>query len=146
MAARLDVQRPGAEPCKPAADHLGSHLRTVVGTDMFGNTSGEHYVRHRLDDAEAVNPTSHTDREALPGELIDQRHEAQSATVMGLRLDEVVAPNMVTMLRPAGCRIPRSARADRAAFVFLVLSAPRDARSAERDHSQPANPPGSAAR
>ncbi len=32
---------------------------------------------------------------AFPGELIDQSHQAELATVMGLRLDKIVAPDMI---------------------------------------------------
>ena len=99
-AARLDVERPGAEFSKPVANHLGRHLRAVVGADVFGDTPGEHHVGHRLDDAEAFDTTRHTDGQAFPGELIDQSHQTELATVMGLRLDKIVAPDMIAVLRP----------------------------------------------
>lgn len=98
--AWLDVQRPDAELCKPAANDLGRHFRTVIGADVFWNTSGEHHVGHRLDDAKAVDPARDADGQTFPGELIDQGHEAEFAAVMGLRLDKVVAPDMIAMLRP----------------------------------------------
>lgn len=98
--AGLDVQRSGAELCKPAANDLCRHFRAVIGADVFWNTSGEHHVGHRLDDAKAVDPARDADGQAFPGELIDQSHEAESAAVIGLRLDKVVAPDMIAMLRP----------------------------------------------
>ena len=67
---------------------------------MFRNTSGKHHIGHSLDDAKAVDPASYSDRKALPGELVDQCHQAKLSPVMGLRLDEVVAPHMIAMLRP----------------------------------------------
>lgn len=99
-AARRDVERPGAEFSKPVANHLGRDLRAVVGADVFGDALGEHHIGHRLDDAEAVDATRHTDGQAFPGELIDQRHQAELATVMCLRLDKIVAPHMIAVLRP----------------------------------------------
>jgi hypothetical protein len=67
---------------------------------VLGNTSGEHHVRRRLDDAEAVDPTSDPDSQAFSGELIDQSHEPELATVTGLRLDKVIRPHMIAVLWP----------------------------------------------
>ena len=96
----FDVQCLRPEFCEPAAYDLCCHLCAVIGSDVFRHSSGEHHIGHRLDDAKAVDPPSHPDRKALPGELVDQRHQAKLSPIMGLRLDEVVAPHMITMLRP----------------------------------------------
>ena len=40
----------------------------------------------------AVNATSHSDCQAFPGELVNQGHEPELSTIVGLRLNEVVAP------------------------------------------------------
>jgi hypothetical protein len=61
---------------------------------MLRDASGEHHVGHRRNDAEAVDPTSHPDRQTFPGELVDQGHQQPYlAPIVGLRLDEVVTPN-----------------------------------------------------
>lgn len=99
-AAGLDVEGSGAEPGEPTADHLGGHLRAIVGTNVLGDSPGDHHVRHRLDDAEAVDAASDPDRQALAGVLVDQRHQPDATTVMGLSLDEVVTPDMIAMLWP----------------------------------------------
>jgi hypothetical protein len=98
--AGLDVERLCAELCEPAAHNPGGHLRTVVGPNVFRHAPGEHHVGHGLDDAEAVDATSHPDRQAFPSELVDQGHQPKFAAVMGLGFDEVVTPHMVAMLRP----------------------------------------------
>ncbi len=98
--AGFDVQGLRSELCEPAAYDLGCHLCAVIGSDMFRHASGEHHISHRLDDAEAVDPSSHPDRKALPGELVDQRHQSKLSSIMGLSFDEVVAPHMIAMLRP----------------------------------------------
>ncbi len=98
--ARRNVERLCSELCEPVAHDLGRHLRAVVRPDVFRDTFGKHYVGHRLDDTEAVDPASHPDCQAFPGELVDQSHQPQLAPIVGLRLDEVVAPDMVAMLRP----------------------------------------------
>ena len=64
-----------------------------------GTPRVKHHVGHRLDDAKAVDATRHPDRQAFPGELVDQRHQPELAAIMGLGLDEVVAPDMIAMLR-----------------------------------------------
>ena len=99
-AAWLDVERLCSELCKPAAYDLGRHLCTVVGSDVLGHAPGEHHVGHRIDDTEAVDATGYPDRQTFAGELIDQCHQSELAAVVGLRLDEVIAPDVVAMLRP----------------------------------------------
>lgn len=66
---------------------------------MFRDTSGQHHVGHRLD-AEAIDPTCDANGQAFPDNLIDQGDEAEPATVMCLRPDKVVAPDMIAMLWP----------------------------------------------
>jgi len=99
-ATGFDIQRLRSEFCEPAAHDLGCHLRAIVRADVFRHAFGEHHIRHGLDDAKAVDPASHPDCKALPGELVDQRHQSKLSPIMGLRLDEVVAPHMIAMLRP----------------------------------------------
>jgi len=60
--AGLDVERLYSERCEPTAHDLCSHLRAVVRPDVLRDASGEHHVGHRLNDAEAVDPTSYLDR------------------------------------------------------------------------------------
>jgi hypothetical protein len=95
----FDVERLGAKFCEPATHDLCSHLRTVVRADVFRYASFEHRIGHRLDDPKAVNATSHSDRQAFPGELVNQGHEPELSTIVGLRLNEVVAPDMIAVLR-----------------------------------------------
>jgi len=99
-AAGLDVERLCSELCEPATHDLGRHLSTVVGADVFRHAAFEHHVGHRLDDAKAVDATGHPDGQAFPSELINQGHQSDLAPIVGLRLDEVVAPDMIAMLRP----------------------------------------------
>ena len=95
----FDVERLGTKFCEPATHDLCRHLRTVVRADVFRYASFEHRIGHRLDDPKAVNATSHSDCQAFPGELVNQGHEPELSTIVGLRLNEVVAPDMIAMLR-----------------------------------------------
>src|SRR5271154_3746519 len=94
-----DVERLGAKFCEPATHDLCRHLRTVVRADVFRYASFEHRTGHRPDAPKAVNATSHSDRQAFPGELVNQGHEPELSTIVGLRLNEVVAPDMIAVLR-----------------------------------------------
>lgn len=98
--AGFDVKCLRSKFGKPAAHDLCCHLRAVVRANVFRDALGEHHIGHRLNDAKAIDPASHPDRKALPGELVDQRHQSELSSIMGLRFDEVVAPHMIAMLRP----------------------------------------------
>lgn len=88
---------------------------------MFGDTPGEHHVGHRLDDAEAVDTTRHTDGQAFP---IDQGHQAELATVTGLSLDKIVAPDMIAVLRPQPDAGPSFSQSRPRGFCFLGTFSP----------------------
>src|ERR1700722_2553413 len=82
--AGLDVERLGTNACQPAAHNLGSHLRAVIGSDVLRDTAHEHLVSHGLQDTQAVDPPGDPDRQAFPGELVDQRHEPYLAANTGV--------------------------------------------------------------
>jgi len=71
-AVGFDVKGFGSDLGQPLAHDLGGHLWAVVGSDVFWDTARQHDIGHRLDDAEAVDPASNTDRQAFARELIDQ--------------------------------------------------------------------------
>jgi len=98
-AARLDVEGFGPHACQPAPDDLRGHLRPVIGSDVFGDTAYQHRVRHGLQDTQAIDPPGDPDRQALPSELVDQRHQPHLAAIVGLGLHKVIGPDMVAPLR-----------------------------------------------
>ena len=98
--AGFDVERLGSDISKPLTHDLGRHLRAIVGTDVFGDAADQHHIGHRFQDTEAVDPAGHPDRQTLPRELVDQRHQPDLAAVVGLGLDEVVRPDVIAPLRP----------------------------------------------
>ena len=98
-AAGFDVECLCSKLCKPAAYNLRRHLCAIVGPDVFWHPAFKHHVGHALDDTEAVDAAGHLDRQAFPGELVDQGHQSDFAPVMRLRLDKVIAPDMIAMLR-----------------------------------------------
>ena len=82
-AAGLDVESFGSKSGKPTADHIGCHLRAIVGTNVLGDSSGDHHVCHRFDGTEAVDAASDPDRQAFAVVLVYQRHQPDATTVMG---------------------------------------------------------------
>lgn len=59
-----------------------------------------HRIGQHLDHAQAVDAPCHLQRETNPIVLVDERQDAQAATVVGLALDEVEAPDVIAMERP----------------------------------------------
>lgn len=98
--ARLDVERSGTEPGQPATDHLSGHLRSVVRTNVLRNAADEHNVGQCFNDAKTVDATGNPDGQAFAGILIDQGHEPDAATIMGLGFDKVIAPDVIAMPWP----------------------------------------------
>ena len=115
LVAQLPVERfavavlPGAAWCdiqglcsnlrQPAANDLRRHLGAIVRPDVLRHTAHEHDVGHRLKYTEAVDPTRHPDGKAFTRELVDQRHQAELATIVGLSFQEVITPHMIAPLR-----------------------------------------------
>src|SRR5665213_3526565 len=97
--ARRDVESLGTHARQPLPHDLGGHFGAVIGSDVFWNPAGHHDIGHRFQNAQAVNPTCDADRQTLAGELVDQGHQPNLSTVMGLGFDEVVGPDMIAPLR-----------------------------------------------
>jgi hypothetical protein len=98
--ARLDVERSGAQLAQPAAHHLCGHFCTIVGANVLRNAMGKHDVGQCFDDTKTVDATGNPDSQAFAGKFIDQGHQPDAATVMGLGFDKVVAPDVIAMPGP----------------------------------------------
>ena len=98
--ARCDVKGLDTDARQPLAHDLGGHLGAIVRPDVFRDAAHQHDIGHGLQNTQAVDPPCHPDRQAFPGKLINQCHQADFAAIMGLGFDEVVGPDMVAALRP----------------------------------------------
>ena len=67
---------------------------------MVGHAAQDEQVGQGVDDAGRVQLAIDPDRQAFPGELVDDVQHAELAPIVGSALDEVVGPDMVAMLRP----------------------------------------------
>jgi len=94
-----DVEGFGTHARQPDPHNPGGHLRPVVGSDVLGNAPNQHHVCHGFQNAQAVDPSGDPDRQAFPGELIDQRHQPHIAAIPGLGLHKVIGPDIVALFR-----------------------------------------------
>jgi len=98
--ASLDVSGLGADSCYPFLHGLGDELRSVVGPDVSGNAPQDEQVGQNVDHIDRLELASDTDRQAFMDELVEHVEHPILASVMGAVLDEVVGPDMITVLRP----------------------------------------------
>jgi hypothetical protein len=66
---------------------------------VFRNALDGHHISQRLYDAKAIDAASDPDGQALASELVGQGQQPDPATIMGLRFDKIVAPDMVAVGR-----------------------------------------------
>src|SRR5690606_31210454 len=71
------------------------------------------------DDVGGVELATDPDRQAFPGELVDDVEHAELPAIVGPPLDKVIGPDMVGMLRPKPDA--RSVIQPEAAFLRLLL-------------------------
>lgn len=67
---------------------------------MARHTAQDEQVRQNVDDVSRIEFAVNADRQAFPGELIDDVEHAELPAIVRPVLDEVIGPDMVGMLRP----------------------------------------------
>src|SRR5690606_40615209 len=95
------------------------NIRAVVGTNMTGHTTQDEQVRQAVDDIGRVELAIDTDRQAFPGELVDDVEHAELPAIVGPALDEVIRPDMVGVCGPKPDA--RSVIQPEPAFLRLLL-------------------------
>jgi hypothetical protein len=108
---------------------------------VFGHAAGQHDVGERLDDTETIDAAGDADRQAFTAVFVDQRQQSELAAVMRLRLDEIITPHMIAVLRPqpdAGPIIePQPASGPLFLRDFQPLTAPDAAHPVGADRPSP---------
>src|SRR4249920_198102 len=99
-ATRHDIGGLGADSGNPFAHRLGHELGTVVGSDVTWDAAQDEQIGERVDHVYGPQLPADADRQALPGELVDDVEHAETPSIVGAVLNEVVGPDMVGMLRP----------------------------------------------
>src|SRR3954453_15357029 len=102
-APRGDVEGLGPTTGQPAPHRLGDELRPVVAADELRLAPDLEEVLQGRYHILGVQAPLDLDRQAFPGELIDDRQHLQAPPVGRLGVDEVVAPDVVRPLGPPSC-------------------------------------------
>src|SRR6266446_300870 len=98
-AASLDVGGLGTDNRDPFLHCLGEELRSVVGPDVSGNALQDEEVGQNVDHIDRLELAGDTDRQAFMAELVEHVEHPILASILGAVLDEVVGPDMITLLR-----------------------------------------------
>ncbi len=99
-AARFDLGRPGTDGGNPVPDRLRDELGAVVGSDVGGWSAQDEQIGESIDDVDRTQLPPDPDRQALPAELVQDVQRAECLPVISVAMDEIIAPDMVAMLRP----------------------------------------------
>ena len=99
-AARLDECGLRADGDDPFPHGYGDKFRPVVRPYVGRHAAQDEQVGQGVDDAGRVQLSIDPDRQAFPGELVDDVEHAEFSSVMSSGLDEVVGPHVVGILRP----------------------------------------------
>src|SRR6187402_1800935 len=134
-----DVGRAGPDSGNPLAHRLCNELRAVVGTNVAGHAAQDEQVRERVDHVDGFQLATDPDRQAFPGELVDDvgANAKRLSRAFGSSFRCGCGPERSRRTRhgwdvpgEAGCRSSRCTRAARAWAACAEPSAPRVARSA----------------
>ncbi len=98
--SRLNISGLCADSCDPTPNRLGNELRAIVRPDEGGSTSQDEQVGKHIDHIRRVQPALHLYRQALAAVLIQNVQCSECLSVIGLTINEVIAPDMVSILRP----------------------------------------------
>jgi hypothetical protein len=99
-AARSDEERADTSPAKPTPERVGDELGTVVRTDVNRNPVDLEQNAKRLMNIHRCKAPTDLQGETPPSELVDDHEDLHPPSVHGLLGHEVVAPDMVQILRP----------------------------------------------
>ena len=99
--SRFDEGGPGADRGDPLPDRPGNELQPVVGTDVGRDAAQDEQVGQNIDDVSRRKLPSSPDRQALPGELVQDVEGSEGPAVVGPVMHEVIGPDMV---RPLGAQ------------------------------------------
>ena len=99
-ASRLNEERLGSHSAKPPTNGASRELGSIVGSNELGHASEDEELGQPAHDVLRVEAAPHVDREALSGGLVDHSQHAVGPSVRGAVHDEVIAPDVIRLLRP----------------------------------------------
>ena len=97
---RFDVCGLGTHSVDPVPDGLSNELRPVVRSDVGWDTPKNEEICQQINHVGGTELSLHSDCQALPGMFIEDVQRPESLSLIGSTMHEVVAPDMIGMLRP----------------------------------------------
>jgi len=98
-AARSDEERADTSPTKPTPKRMGDELGAIVRTDVNRNPVDLEQNTERFMNIRRREAPTNLQGEAPSSELVKDHEDLHPSTVHGLLGHEVVAPDMVRILR-----------------------------------------------
>lgn len=99
-AAGRDVGRLGADGRDPSLHCLGDEFWPIIRTNMAWHTAQDEKVGEDVDHVDGRQLTTDPDRQALVGEFVDDVEHPELPAVMRPVFDEIVGPDVVSVLWP----------------------------------------------
>ena len=98
--AGLDVSGLRADCSDPVARCLGYELRPVVGSYDARYAAHDEQIRQHVADVDGVELSPRSDGQTFPAVLVDDVEGPKRPAIICPTVDEVVAPDVVSMLGP----------------------------------------------
>lgn len=99
-AAGFDIERLDPAPDQPLLEHSGDKLRAIVTADVLGQPSFAFQPFHRRDQVMGRQLAGHVQLQALPAVFIQDRQNAQPASVVRAICHEVPRPDVIEPFDP----------------------------------------------
>src|SRR5579872_903969 len=99
-ASGLDKESFDPDPGEPGLDGLGRELAAVVRTNVVGRPTLSEQLCQTMQDVVGPETPGHFDRQAFPGEFVDDGEHAELAPVPRPVLDEIIGPDVPGPGRP----------------------------------------------
>ena len=96
----FDAGRPGADGADSVLDGLGNEHGAIVRSDAGGHAVEDKQIAGRGDCAGGFEPSLDLDRRGFPVELVEDVQRAECLAAVGPAMHDVLAPDVVPILRP----------------------------------------------
>ncbi len=97
---RFDVRGFCTHSVDPVPDRLSNELRPVVRSDVGWDTPKNEEICQQINHVGGIELSLHSDCQALSGMFIEDVQRPESLSIIGSTMHEVIAPDMIGMLRP----------------------------------------------
>ena len=99
-AAPFNEQGFHSQPVEPFPDYFGGEFRSIIRANVLRNTPEDKEIKELIDHILGFDLALHLDAHTLPGILIDDIQYLEGFPISRVLDHEVIALDMVLMLRP----------------------------------------------